>query len=106
MNYFPAIAGRTEDLLESIRKRRIPETEADAAKSYVREHGIGSEIVGENRTGDEPGRSRWYAPDTQVVASETGERLGELGQANRIAIDDETSRTCWAAAMERASPNT
>jgi hypothetical protein len=42
----------SEDLLESLIERGIQEAETDPAQSDVREHGIGLEVVGQNRTKD------------------------------------------------------
>ena len=80
---------RAEDLLESLLERGILESETDSAQSDVREHGIGLEVVGQNGSDHESGRHCGYSKDAQWTVRETGERLRELMQSDRIVVHEE-----------------
>src|SRR5688572_8394510 len=85
----PLLIESSEDLPESRIERGIQEAESDSAQSDVREHGVGMEVVSENRADHEAGGHRGHLPHTQWAVRETGKRLGELMEPDRIAVHEE-----------------
>ena len=76
-------------MLESVLERGVPEMKADSAQADVGEHGIGLDVVGQHRTGDESGSRRRDTPHPQRAPGEPRERRREFVQPNGIAVDDE-----------------
>src|SRR5688572_8480771 len=85
----PLLIESSEDLLESLPERRIQEPEARSAESDVGEHGIGQQVVREDRTNHESGGDRGYAQDTQWTDRKTRECSRELIQRDRIVVHEE-----------------
>ena len=54
----PSLVENSDDLLESLLERGIEIAKTDSAQPDVREHGIGQEVVGQDRTHDESGGYR------------------------------------------------
>ena len=95
-----------DDLLKPLLERWIEELETGAAQADVREHGIGLEVVVENRARDEPRCHSGYAPHSQRPVSEPGECRGEFIQTDRVAVHEEVAAANFAVSGkvdERAS---
>jgi hypothetical protein len=82
---------RSEDLLESLFERGIREAEAGAAQPDVREHGVGPEVIRQDRTDRESGRHPGYSAHTQRAVRETSEGRRELVQPDRIGVHEEVA---------------
>src|SRR3989442_4860532 len=91
---------RSEDLLESLLERGIPEAKADPAQSDVREHGVGLEVVGQHRTDHESACRRRHAPYAQWTVRETGERSRKLVHLGRIVVDEKIPAARFAVLGE------
>ncbi len=90
----------SEDLLKSLLERGILEAEPGSAQSDVREHGVGEEVVGQDRPDHEPGRHRGHPPHAQRTIRETGERSRELVHPDRIAVHEEIPAASFAVLGE------
>ena len=80
-------------MLEPLLERAIEKAETDPAQSDVREHRIGQEVIGENRTDHEPGGDGGHSQHTQWTAGKPGECSRERIQSDRIVVHEEVPAT-------------
>ena len=91
---------RSEDLLESLFERGIQKPEAKPAQPDVREHSVGAQGVGQNRSDDKPARGRGHTPEALRAVREPRERFGELVHPDRIGVHQKVPAAHFAALGE------
>ncbi len=89
----------SEDLLESMLERGIPEAEADSAEADVGKHGVCLDGTGQDGTHQGP-RRRGQTPQPQWTIRQPREHLRELVRLNRIVVDEEIPAARFAVLGE------
>jgi hypothetical protein len=82
---------RSEDLLEPLFERGKREAEAGAAQPDVRDHGVGPEVIRQDRTDRESGCHPGYSAHMQRAVCQTSERCSELVEPDGIAVHEEVA---------------